>query len=62
QYSDAAANYFNTLRKGGVRIGTPDLRIASIALATEAVVLTRNRKDFSKVPGLLIEDWTLDVS
>lgn len=58
QYSSEAATVFDALRKNGIRIGAPDLRIASIALATGAVVLTRNRKDFAKVPGLRIEDWT----
>ena len=35
-----------------------DLRIASIALAGDCTVLTRNLVDFQKVPQLRIEDWT----
>src|SRR5262249_53095034 len=42
-----------------VRIATMDLRIASIALSQRLTLLTRNRGDFSKVPGLVIDDWTL---
>lgn len=36
-----------------------DLKIAAIALANDATVLTRNMKDFSRVPGLRIEDATI---
>lgn len=57
-YVDEAQERFTALRKQGIRIGTMDLRIASIALAAGATVLTANAADFSKVPGLQIEDWT----
>jgi tRNA(fMet)-specific endonuclease VapC len=49
---------FGRLRKQRVRIGTMDLRIASIALVEGATVLTANATDFEKVPGLTIDDWT----
>jgi tRNA(fMet)-specific endonuclease VapC len=35
-----------------------DLRIASIALANNMTLLTRNTVDFERVPGLIQEDWT----
>lgn len=34
-----------------------DTKIASIALANRATLLTRNANDFQKVPDLQIEDW-----
>jgi tRNA(fMet)-specific endonuclease VapC len=42
-----------------VRIATMDLRIASIALSQALKLVTRNTRDFTKVPGLIIEDWTV---
>jgi tRNA(fMet)-specific endonuclease VapC len=36
-----------------------DLKIAAIALANDATLLTRNLSDFRKIPGLRIEDWTV---
>ena len=35
-----------------------DTRIAAIALSHELILLTRNYQHFSKISGLLIEDWT----
>ena len=40
----------------GTRLGEPDLRIASIAMAYEMVVVTGNLRHFSRVPGLAVED------
>ena len=43
--------------KGLRRIGRGDLLIASIVLANAATLVTRNFRDFQKVPGLQIENW-----
>jgi tRNA(fMet)-specific endonuclease VapC len=48
---------FRAFRKQGIRIGTQDLKIACIALAHDATVLTRNLVDFQQVPGLRVENW-----
>ena len=56
-FDDAAADRFEQLRAGGVRIGSMDLKIASIALVHDALVLSANLQDFQKVPGLRVENW-----
>ena len=38
-------------------IGERDLIIASIARATNRILITRNRAEFARVPGLTREDW-----
>jgi tRNA(fMet)-specific endonuclease VapC len=50
---------FDGLIARRIRIGTMDLRIASIALSQGLTVLTRNVRDFRQVPGLVVEDWTV---
>jgi tRNA(fMet)-specific endonuclease VapC len=58
-YDVTAAATFDGLGAHRLRVGVMDLRIASIALSRGFVVLTRNTVDFAKVPGLIIEDWTV---
>jgi tRNA(fMet)-specific endonuclease VapC len=57
-FDEASADVFEDLRRERIRIGTMDLRIASIALSNGMTVLTRNLVDFQRVPNLRIEDWT----
>jgi tRNA(fMet)-specific endonuclease VapC len=57
-FDDRAAAEFKRLKALRVRIGTMDLRIASIALVHDAILITMNRRDYDKVPGLRVEDWT----
>ncbi len=58
-FDEAASFHYERLRKASIRIGTNDLKIAAICLANDATLLTRNLKDFGKVPGLRAEDWSL---
>lgn len=57
-FDTAAADIYRSLVAQRLRIGTQDLRIAAIALANDATLVTSNRRDFERVPGLRIEDWT----
>ena len=57
-FDDRAAAEFKGLKSAKIRIGTMDLRIASIALAHSATLVTANVSDFRKVPGLTVKNWT----
>ncbi len=57
-FDTKAANIAEKLKKQKLHVGTMDLRIASIVLSHNAVLLTRNLSDFDKIPDLKIEDWT----
>lgn len=46
------------MRREKIRIGTQDLRITAIAISNDAVVITRNMRDFSQIPNLIIADWS----
>jgi tRNA(fMet)-specific endonuclease VapC len=56
-WTAGAADRFLALRQAGIRIGTMDLKIASIALEHDSPVLSQNSADFEKVPGLKVESW-----
>lgn len=45
------------LAKAGMQIGALDTFIAAQALSLEATLVTSNRKEFQRVPGLDVEDW-----
>jgi tRNA(fMet)-specific endonuclease VapC len=57
-FDERAAAEFKRLKALKVRIGTMDLRIASIVLLHDATLITMNRRDFEHVPALRVEDWT----
>jgi tRNA(fMet)-specific endonuclease VapC len=42
-----------------LNVGANDLKIAATALEIGAIVVTRNRRDFGRVVGLPVEDWTI---
>lgn len=52
-YGDIRADLY----KRGQPIGSNDLLIAAHALALDCILVTDNEREFSRVPGLLIENW-----
>ena len=58
-FDRAAAEHYADLRSGKLRVGTQDLRIAAITLAAGGILVTRNRRDFERVPRLRVADWSI---
>jgi tRNA(fMet)-specific endonuclease VapC len=56
-FEHASALEFDRLKKQKIRIGTMDLKIASIVLTHGATLLSANLRDFQQVTGLRVEDW-----
>jgi tRNA(fMet)-specific endonuclease VapC len=54
-FDEAAVAVFETF--GRIQIGAMDKKIAAIALANSALLLTANRRDFEQVPNLRFENW-----
>jgi tRNA(fMet)-specific endonuclease VapC len=50
---------FDLLRSLRLNIGRMDSRLAALALDAKLIVVTRNTRDFGRVPGLQTEDWTV---
>jgi tRNA(fMet)-specific endonuclease VapC len=57
EWNEPAADHFSGLRWLRNRIGSQVLKIACIALANDALLLSANLRDFEQVPGLRVEDW-----
>ena len=50
-------NLHAMLGNKGLTIGERDSMIAGIAMANDWVMVTDNVKEFSRVPGILVENW-----
>ena len=57
RFDEPAVREFEQLRQKRIRIGSQDLKIASIALVQDALLLSRNLRDFRRVAGLQVESW-----
>jgi tRNA(fMet)-specific endonuclease VapC len=58
---DAAKHYAEIrtdVKKRGAQLGAADLMIAAHARTMGAIVVTNNVKDFARVKGLEVENWT----
>lgn len=62
-YDLEAARHFGKIRAELARKGTPigpyDLQIAAIALANQCTLVTHNTAEFSRISGLVLEDWEI---
>lgn len=62
-FDEKAAEEYGKLREDlgsrGLLIGPNDLMIAAIALANGLTLVTNNTAEFSRVSGLVIEDWQI---
>ena len=47
------------LQAQGMPIGPMDFLIAAHALALKAILVTNNTREFLRVPGLALEDWSV---
>lgn len=60
-FDDRCAEEYGAIRAdlvaGGRLIGPNDLLIAATARAHHLVLITHNRREFSRVPALQVEDW-----
>lgn len=60
-FDDRAADLYGTMRaqltREGKLVGSNDMMVASIALAVDATLVTRNTKEFGRIAGLRVEAW-----
>jgi tRNA(fMet)-specific endonuclease VapC len=61
EFDEGAAEVYGEIRaaleREGRPIGAMDMLIAAHAMSLGVVVVTNNEREFSRVPGLLVENW-----
>ena len=57
-FDGESAIRYQQLRSLKLGVGAMDLKIAAVALVNSATLLSRNLRNFRKVPGLAVEDWS----
>lgn len=58
-FSLASSEVFEDFKRKKVRVATMDLRIA---ISQRMTVITRNTIDYERIPGLIVQDWTIPAS
>ena len=58
-YDSGAIIRYQDLLRLRLNVGGNDLRIRAIALEIGAIVVTRNLRDFRRIPKLHCEDWSV---
>jgi tRNA(fMet)-specific endonuclease VapC len=58
-YTEACIDRFERLRAARIPVKSGDLRIAATVLEFGGTLVSRNVRDFSLIPGLMIEDWSI---
>jgi len=62
-FDDQAASHYARIKQALTAAGRPiggfDMLIAATALANDATLITNNVREFSRVPGLRVENWSL---
>lgn len=56
-FDEDASTIYHRLKSSHPRVGSMDLKIAAICIAHDALLLTRNLKDFSPIHGLQVANW-----
>jgi tRNA(fMet)-specific endonuclease VapC len=56
-YNMAADALIQQLKRNKIRVGTRDMRIAAICIVHGATLVTRNARDYNKIPGLTLDVW-----
>ncbi len=60
-WDEEAARHYGSIRaclkREGQMIGNNDLLIAAHARSLDAVIVSNNTREFSRVPDLTVEDW-----
>jgi len=56
-HSLSAETLVQAWRSQKIKVGISDLRIAAICVVHSATLISRNRRDFDQVPGLMVEYW-----
>lgn len=63
QFDESAARSYAIIRarleKGGIPISERDTQIAAVAMANRLTLITHNIREFVRVEGLIVEDWSV---